>query len=220
MHLNLNHRYRMPTHLISKQLILSICVYTAQTLYTMVFCVSLLRRPLYIHLCIYIYIYLYIYIYICTTLYKYMFYIDLSVIVLYVCMLFRNSYGAIPQKLKVPYHTNCRTAHPGLCRLDDAINFSHALLVSQHINKLLLDSGNMKEGDWFSLSASADTVDGRVTTLIYLYLAHMRWRDPKIALITRTHDFPQHDGSTALEVRNGSTLDQLTVYAVVRELLN
>ena len=75
----------------------------------------------------------------------------------------------------------------------------------------------MHEGDWFSIWASAETAE-RATTA-NLYLAHMRWRDPKVALLTRTRECPQPDGSSVLELRNGATLDQLTVFAIMRELL-
>ena len=76
----------------------------------------------------------------------------------------------------------------------------------------------MTESDWFVVNASRQSADG--TPSVYLYLAHQRWRDPKIALLTRVESAPLPDGSMRLQLRLGATLDQLTVYALVRELLN
>ena len=93
------------------------------------------------------------------------------------------------------------------------------MVVSQRMHGLLLDSGNIQETDWFSVTASRQAADGPIATVAYMYLAHQRWRGPKIALLTRAASFLLPDGSSKLELRHGAVLDHLTVYTLVRELL-
>jgi hypothetical protein len=87
--------------------------------------------------------------------------------------------GDIPKSEKVKYYTTCRQKHRGLCRWDDAQNFNLALDIGTRVNALLLDTNAFLDGDWFSISMQCDDV----RDVVYGYLAHQRFRDPKIALV-------------------------------------
>ena len=129
-----------------------------------------------------------------------------------VCM----DYGDIPANHRVKYFTDCSSKHRGVCQYKDRANYNLLLEVANRINELLLDTEKFADGDWRNVSLVRQ---GGVKQM-YTYLAHQRFRDPRIALLAQVDNFPQSDGSLKLEYRLGDVIDQTTPYTVCRILLN
>ena len=128
--------------------------------------------------------------------------------------------GDIPSSAKVTYFSCCGTAHRGLCRIADAINFRLAFEIGERLSKFLLESDTavVDEADWISVSVT----DGDVEQHFYAYVAHLRYRDPKLCLLTQaaTHDPDIPHGSYNLEFRMGAKLDHLTTHGLSKQMLN
>ena len=55
--------------------------------------------------------------------------------------------GDITPETKVKYYTHCGAVHKGLCRFDDAPYFAKAFDLAKRIDKVILDSKQIEEGD-------------------------------------------------------------------------
>ena len=103
--------------------------------------------------------------------------------------------GDIPATLKVEYFSNCPSLHRGICRRDDRINFPLTLELGTRLNQYCLNTDSIAEGDW--LTTTSRHLDKTVASVSF-YVAHQRFSDPKIALLTladsQTDD--KHDKET------------------------
>ena len=123
--------------------------------------------------------------------------------------------GDIPSDTRVTYFAHCAAKHRGLCMHHDRCNYKLALHVGNLLNDHLLNKDRFSEGDWFSTSV----VRAKQHEVLFFYLAHQRWKDPKIALLTHAESYPQPDGSLKLEYRCGDVLDHITPYGIAKSHL-
>ena len=125
--------------------------------------------------------------------------------------------GDIPSDHKVKYYATCADLHRGLCRFDDSRIFRLGLEVGTRLNNYLLDTELVLEGDWVTVTATGPDAFQNVLSL---YVAHQRFRDPKLALLTSAACSLQPDGSKILEIEFCTPLNQCTAYGAMRRLLN
>jgi hypothetical protein len=124
--------------------------------------------------------------------------------------------GDIPATLKVKYFSNCPSLHRGICRWDDRINFPLALELGTRLNQYCLNTDSIAEGDW--LTTTSRHLDKTVASVSF-YVAHQRFSDPKIALLTLADSQTDEDGELTFSLRATDRLEQSTPWAVAKLLL-
>ena len=103
-------------------------------------------------------------------------------------------------------------AHRGVCRNDDALDFAYLHEIGQRIDKFILE--NVNDGDWLSFKSTACENE------LYVYVAHQRYRDPKLSLLTRAGCQPQPDESFILSyILVGRVLDHCTSCGLSKDLV-
>ena len=95
------------------------------------------------------------------------------------------------------YESTCSSLHRGLCQHADSSYYHTALAEGKALDNHILDSGEVEEGDWIEVALQ----DTATASERIVYVAHKRWRDPKLSLLTLVR--PIRSGEyLSIDVRN------------------